>query len=62
MTKMYYDENPDSAHDIHQLTVNLLGQSFTFLTDSGVFSKRMVDFGSQVSSQHIRFSRRRPSA
>ncbi|HEL0027614.1 TPA: class I SAM-dependent methyltransferase [Streptococcus equi subsp. zooepidemicus] len=48
MTKMYYDENPDSAHDIHQLTVNLLGQSFTFLTDSGVFSKRMVDFGSQV--------------
>ena len=39
MTKMYYAENPDSAHDIHELKVTLLGQSFTFLTDSGVFSK-----------------------
>ncbi|MCO4533193.1 16S RNA methylase RsmC [Streptococcus infantarius subsp. infantarius] len=45
---MYYAENPDSAHDIHELKVTLLGQSFTFLTDSGVFSKKMVDYGSQV--------------
>ena len=36
---MYYAENPDSAHDIHELKVTLLGQSFTFLTDSGVFLK-----------------------
>ena len=48
MTKMYYAENPDSAHDIHELKVTLLRQSFTFLTDSGVFSKKMVDYGSQV--------------
>ena len=48
MSKMYFAENPDAAHDIHELKVELLGQKMTFLTDSGVFSKKMVDYGSQV--------------
>lgn len=48
MTQMYYVKNPDAAHDIHRLQVTLLGQSMTFLTDAGVFSKKMIDFGSQV--------------
>ena len=42
MSKMYYAENPDAAHDIHELRVELLGQKMTFLTDAGVFSKKMV--------------------
>ena len=25
---MYYAETPDAAHDIHDLKVNLLGESF----------------------------------
>ena len=45
---MYYAENPDAAHDIHELRVELLGEKMTFLTDAGVFSKKMVDFGSQL--------------
>lgn len=45
---MYYTENPDSAHDIHELSVTLLGEPFRFVTDSGVFSKKMIDYGSQV--------------
>ena len=45
---MYYAENPDAAHDIHELRVDLLGQKMTFLTDAGVFSKKMIDFGSQL--------------
>lgn len=45
---MYYAENPDAGHDIHQLIVELLGENMTFLTDAGVFSKKMVDFGSQL--------------
>ncbi len=45
---MYYAENPDAAHDIHELRVDLLGQKMTFLTDAGVFSKKIVDFGSQL--------------
>lgn len=48
MTQMYYAKNPDAAHDIHELRVTLLGQSMTFLTDAGVFSKKMIDYGSQV--------------
>ena len=46
MSKMYYAEMPDAAHDIHDLNVALLG--FHFYTDAGVFSKKMVDYGSQV--------------
>ena len=48
MSKMYYAETPDAAHDIHDLKVKLLGESFQFYTDAGVFSKKMIDFGSQV--------------
>ena len=48
MSKMYYAENPDAAHDIHELRVDLLGEKMIFLTDAGVFSKKMVDFGSQL--------------
>lgn len=57
MTKMYYAENPDSAHDIHELKVILLGQPFTFLTDSGVFSKKMIDYGSQVLLNTVDFEK-----
>lgn len=45
---MYYDEHPDAQHDIHELHVVLLGEWMKFLTDAGVFSKKMIDFGSQV--------------
>ena len=45
---MYYDEHPDAHHDIHELHVVLLGERMNFLTDAGVFSKKMIDFGSQV--------------
>ena len=48
MTKMYFAENPDAKHDIHELNVELLGQQLTFLTDAGVFSKKMIDYGSRV--------------
>nr|WP_282917679.1 class I SAM-dependent methyltransferase [Streptococcus canis] len=57
MAKMYYDENPDSLHDIHELNVILLGFPFTFLTDSGVFSKKMIDFGSQVLLNTLNFTK-----
>lgn len=45
---MYFDVNPDAAHDIHDLAVVLLGQKMNFYTDAGVFSKKMIDYGSQV--------------
>lgn len=45
---MYYEKNPSVAHDIHELRVSLLDTPMTFFTDAGVFSKKMVDYGSQV--------------
>ncbi len=37
MSKMYYAETPDAAHDIHDLKGKLLGESFRFYTNAGVF-------------------------
>ena len=48
MAKMYFAENPDAEHDIHKLKAQLLGQNVTFLTDAGVSSKKMIDYGSQA--------------
>lgn len=53
--KMYYAENPDAAHDLHQLAVVLLGQTMHFTTDAGVFSKKAIDFGSQVLLNAVNF-------
>lgn len=55
MTKMYFAENPDAKHDIHELNVELLGQQLTFLTDAGVFSKKMIDYGSRVLLSALNF-------
>lgn len=55
MANMYYEENPNSSHDIKELNVNLLGDSFSFKTDAGVFSKKMIDFGSQVLLSTLTF-------
>lgn len=52
---MYYAEKPDAAHDVHELRVTLLGEAMIFLTDAGVFSKKMVDFGSQVLLNSLSF-------
>ncbi|HFI0641864.1 TPA: class I SAM-dependent methyltransferase [Streptococcus suis] len=48
MSNMYYEKNPTVAHDIHEIHVNLLDTPMSFMTDAGVFSKKMVDYGSQV--------------
>ncbi|WP_394405396.1 class I SAM-dependent methyltransferase [Streptococcus sp. 20-1249] len=57
MTNMYYEKNPNVAHDIHELRVTLLDTPMTFLTDAGVFSKKMVDYGSQVLLNSLEFEK-----
>ncbi|QSQ99589.1 class I SAM-dependent methyltransferase [Lactococcus garvieae] len=47
-TNMYYENNRDLAHDVQELSVELLGLSLHFLTDAGVFSKNAIDYGSRV--------------
>ena len=55
---MYYAENPDAAHDIHRLDVSLSGTNMSFFTDAGVFSKKMIDYGSRVLLDMLDFSSR----
>lgn len=44
----YYSERPDASHDRQQWTFELVGKTFKFMTDSNVFSKKTVDYGSRV--------------
>lgn len=46
-TNMYYEDNRDLAHDVQELSVELLGMPMRFLTDAGVFSKSAIDYGSR---------------
>lgn len=48
MTNHYYTENPQLDHKLDQWSFELRGKKFQFLTDSGVFSRNTVDFGSRV--------------
>jgi 16S rRNA (guanine1207-N2)-methyltransferase len=48
MGNHYYTENPDTAHDFEQWSFELKGKKFQFVTDSGVFSRGTVDYGSRV--------------
>lgn len=47
-TNMYYEDNRDLGHNLHQMNVELLGLSMTFTTDAGVFSKSAIDYGSRI--------------
>lgn len=44
----YYTNQPSTPHDIQKWEYELRGKTFRFLTDSGVFSKKTVDYGSRV--------------
>ena len=48
MGNHYYTENPETAHDFEQWSFELKGKKFQFVTDSGVFSRETVDYGSRV--------------
>lgn len=44
----YYTNEPSTPHDIAEWEFELKGKRLRFTTDSGVFSKKTVDFGSRV--------------
>lgn len=49
----YYTSDPTSKSDIKTFKVNLLGKEFTFFTDSGMFSRNRLDFGSRLLLENI---------
>lgn len=48
MSNHYYSKNPETAHDYVTWEFPLKGKNFRFTTDSNVFSRGTVDFGSRV--------------
>lgn len=48
MTEHYYTQNPEVARDEHTWQAILGDHKFVLTTDSGVFSKTQVDYGSKV--------------
>ena len=52
----YYTNEEDLKSDIKQFQFNYLNKTITFKTDSGVFSKDLIDYGSRVLLDAIRNS------
>ena len=48
MSQHYYSNKPQTESKPNKFNFTLLGHTFTFTTDAGVFSKSEVDFGSRV--------------
>ena len=48
MANHYYTNQPEVAHNRKKWEFPLRGKNFSFITDSNVFSKGTVDFGSRV--------------
>lgn len=48
MSQHYFTDRPDAAHKYETFDFELLGTRLVFHTDSGVFSKDSVDFGTRV--------------
>ena len=44
----YYTQNPTTEHDVKLIEATLRGRLLRFYTDSGVFSKASVDYGSEL--------------
>lgn len=44
----YYSSKPSSKSNRETIETEITGKKFTFITDSGVFSKNRVDVGSEV--------------
>ncbi len=44
----YYDKKPDSKSNESEVFIKINNQPYKFITDSGVFSKRGLDFGTRT--------------
>lgn len=44
----YYTADPSVPHDRKTVTLDLDGQTYSFTTDAGVFSRERIDYGSEL--------------
>ncbi len=48
MSGQYFDNNPSLKHEIRSYQFKFNGNIYRFLTDSGIFSRDYLDFGSET--------------
>lgn len=53
MSEHYYSKNQSSAHQRRYIEVTLRDHKFKFITDSGVFSKSKIDYGSMLLIKYM---------
>ena len=56
MSNHYYTKNPKTESKEASWTFPLRGREFRFISDSGVFSKKTVDFGSRLLIETFRLN------
>ncbi len=61
MMAHYFDDQPQVAHQIDEITVSLRGCTFTFKTDRGVFSRQRLDFGSRLLIEAVAEAEKSPT-
>ena len=44
----YYTQNPQTPHNIKSISFNIKDMELEFYTDTSVFSKEKVDYGSKL--------------
>ncbi|AUI72690.1 class I SAM-dependent methyltransferase [Companilactobacillus alimentarius] len=55
MANQYFDNTPDLEHEIKKFDFTLRKHNLNFISDSGVFSRQTIDYGSRVLIEAIDF-------
>lgn len=55
MANQYFENSADLEHELKDFNFTLRNNNFAFTSDSGVFSRQTVDFGSRVLIEEIDF-------
>jgi len=55
MANQYFENTPDLEHDLKKFDFTLRNNNISFVSDSGVFSRQTVDYGSRVLIEAIDF-------
>jgi 16S rRNA (guanine1207-N2)-methyltransferase len=53
MMQHYFDQDPQAEHQEKRLQVKLFGRDFEFITDTNVFSRHALDYGTRVLIEAI---------
>ncbi|KRN99224.1 class I SAM-dependent methyltransferase [Companilactobacillus kimchiensis] len=56
MANQYFENTPDLEHELKKFDFTLRNHNLNFISDSGVFSRQTIDFGSRVLIEAIDFA------